>query len=139
VQTNLAAPRSRGGVECSVAELLLIGFLERSHGPLLTNIREPPRRRFASLGHYSDFRLPRNTHRMCSTTRLPLVRSAQAYRGVKCVGLLFGFCTQSTLRLSTGSPPCYPEPGDQTHLNTVRQVPVFRGLGRQCSWKEGWK
>jgi hypothetical protein len=41
VQTNLAAPRSRGGVECSVAELLLIGFLERSHGPLLTYMSLP--------------------------------------------------------------------------------------------------
>jgi hypothetical protein len=35
VQTNLAAPRSRGGVECSVAELLLIGLLRssRCHSP----------------------------------------------------------------------------------------------------------
>jgi hypothetical protein len=38
-----------------------------------------------------------------------------------------------------GSPACYPELGGQSHLNMVRQVPVFRGLGRQCSWKEGWK
>jgi hypothetical protein len=55
------------------------------------------------------------------------------------VGLLCGFCTQGALRLSAGSSACYPEPEDQTHLNMVRHVPEFRGLGRQCSWKEGWK
>jgi hypothetical protein len=46
---------------------------------------------------------------------------------------------QGALRLMAGSPTCYPEPGDQSHLNMVRQVSAFRGLGRQCSWKEGWK
>jgi hypothetical protein len=43
-------------------------------------------------------------------------------------------------RQTEGTPPLpYPEPGGQSHLNTVRQVPEFRGLGRQYSWKEGWR
>jgi hypothetical protein len=39
----------------------------------------------------------------------------------------------------TSSPACYPEPEGQSHLKMVRHVSEFKGLGRQCSWKEGWK